>query len=180
MPMQWYNEPRIWEFKDDIILVTTHTKTDFWRETHYGFIRDSGHFFYQQVEGDFIAEVKVSGQYKDLYDQAGLMVRLDERNWLKCGIEFVNGIQQISAVITRDYSDWSVMPLPQNPAAIWIRVHRRGTAVEVEYSLGGIEYIMLRLGYLTPVASLNVGVMCASPEGNGFSMQFEKFQIRSL
>jgi regulation of enolase protein 1 (concanavalin A-like superfamily) len=180
MAMQWYNEPPNWEVKDDIILVNSGTKTDFWRETHYGFIRDNGHFFYQQVEGDFIVEVKVTGQYRDLYDQAGLMVRLDENNWLKCGIEFVNGVQQVSAVITRNYSDWSVIPLPQNPATIWIRVHRRGTTVEVEYSLDGIEYLMLRLGYLTPVVNLNVGVMCASPEGNGFSMQFEKLQIRSL
>ena len=33
------------------------------------------------------------------------MVRLDEANWLKCGIEFVEGVQQVSAVVTRDYSD---------------------------------------------------------------------------
>ena len=26
-----------------------------------------------------------------LYDQAGLMVRLDEKNWLKCGSEFFDG-----------------------------------------------------------------------------------------
>jgi regulation of enolase protein 1 (concanavalin A-like superfamily) len=178
--MYWYNEPPNWEIKDNVITVNSAAKTDFWRETHYGFIRDNGHFFYAQVEGDFIAEVKVTGNYKDLYDQAGLMLRLDERNWLKCGIEFVDGIQQVSAVITRDYSDWSVVPLPQNPAAIWIRLSRRGTAVEVEYSVNGTEYFMLRLGYLTAEKTINVGMMCASPEGNGFSTKFEKFQIRGL
>ncbi|TAF11297.1 MAG: DUF1349 domain-containing protein [Nostocales cyanobacterium] len=177
--MYWYNEPPIWEVKEDVMTLKSGAKTDFWRETHYGFIRDNGNFFYQQVEGDFIAEVKVMGKYQDLYDQAGLMVRLDEYNWLKCGIEFVNGVQQVSAVITRNYSDWSVIPLPENPASIWIRVHRRGTAIEVEYSLNGSEYLMLRLGYLTSAATLSVGLMCASPEGNGCSIQFENFQIRS-
>lgn len=108
------------------------------------------------------------------------MVRLDELNWLKCGIEFVNGVQQISAVMTRNFSDWSVIPIPQNPPAIWVRVTRRGTAIEVEYSLNGTEYTMVRLAYLTPVETLSVGVMCASPEGNGFQIRFEKFQIRSL
>ncbi|WP_221643490.1 MULTISPECIES: DUF1349 domain-containing protein [unclassified Nostoc] len=180
MKIEWYNEPPLWEVKDEAIAITSGAKTDFWRETHYGFIRDNGHFFYQKIQGDFVAEVKITGQYQDLYDQAGLMVRLDKLNWLKCGIEFVNGVQQVSAVVTRNYSDWSVIPMPQNPSAIWVRVTRRGTAIEVEYSLNGTEYTMLRLAYLTPAETVSVGVMCASPEGNGFQMRFEQFQIRSL
>ncbi|MBW4549277.1 MAG: DUF1349 domain-containing protein [Symplocastrum torsivum CPER-KK1] len=133
--MEWYNEPPVWNLQGDTITITSGQKTDFWRETHYGFIRDNGHFFYQAVKGDFVAEVKVSGEYHQLYDQAGIMVRLDEANWLKCGIEFVNGVQQVSAVITRDYSDWSIVPLPQNPASIWLRVTRRGTAIESIWDL---------------------------------------------
>ncbi|HEY9666112.1 MAG TPA: DUF1349 domain-containing protein, partial [Coleofasciculaceae cyanobacterium] len=124
--------------------------------------------------------VKVSGEYRDLYDQAGIMVRLDERNWLKCGIEFVNGIQQVSAVVTRDYSDWSIVPLLDNLASLWVRVTRRGTAVEVHYSLDGEQYTMLRLAYLTSVETLKVGLMCASPEGNGFPTAFEGFKINRL
>ncbi|HLO86143.1 MAG TPA: DUF1349 domain-containing protein [Nostocaceae cyanobacterium] len=180
MTMQWFNEPPFWEVKNGVISVNSGAKTDFWRETHYGFIRDSGHFFYQQILGDFIAEVKVSGKYQNLYDQAGLMVRLDEFNWLKCGIEFVEDVQQVSAVITRNYSDWSIVPLPQNPASIWIKLTRRHTAITVDYSLDGNEYKMLRLAYLTPAEIVNVGVMCASPDGNGFVTKFEKLQIISL
>ncbi|MEP0881229.1 DUF1349 domain-containing protein [Trichocoleus sp. ST-U3] len=180
MAMEWYNEPPIWNVQGNTITITSAGKTDFWRETHYGFIRDNGHFFYQPANRDFMVEVKVSGEYRDLYDQAGLMLRLDEANWLKCGIEFVEGVQQVSAVVTRDYSDWSVVPLPDNPASLWMRVHRRGTAVEVQYSLDGTQYTMLRLGYLTPAETVNVGVMCASPEGNGFSMKFEGFKINRL
>ncbi len=178
--MEWYNEPPVWNLQGDTVTITSGQKTDFWRETHYGFIRDNGHFFYQAIKGDFIAEVKVSGEYHQLYDQAGIMVRLDEANWLKCGIEFVNGVQQVSAVVTRDYSDWSVVPLPQNPASIWMRVTRRGIAIEVQYSFDGEQYTMLRLGYLTPVETVSVGIMCASPEGNGFPMTFEGFKIGSL
>ncbi len=178
--MKWYNEPPVWKVEGDKINITSGSKTDFWRETHYGFIRDNGHFFYQNVIGDFSVEVKVSGEYQQLYDQAGIMVRLDEANWLKCGIEFVEGIQQVSAVVTREYSDWSVVPMPQNPTSLWIRLTRRGTAVEVQYSLDGEQYTMLRLAYLTPIETINVGVMCASPEGNGFPMTFEKFKILSL
>jgi hypothetical protein len=180
--MEWYNEPPVWKVEGDTIHITSGSKTDLWRQTHYGFIRDDGHLFYQKIKGDFIVEVKVRGEYQELYDQAGIMVRLDEANWLKCGIEFFEGVQQVSAVVTRDYSDWSVVPLPNNPASLWVRVTRRVTAVEVQYSLDGEQYTMLRLAYLTPVETVSVGVMCASPEGNGFPMTFEGegFKIRSL
>ena len=175
--MQWYNEPPVWNAQDDTITVTSASKTDFWRQTHYGFVRDNGHFFHQQIQGDFIADVKISGEYRDLYDQAGIMIRLDQLNWIKCGVEFVENVQQVSAVVTRDYSDWSVVPMPQNPASLWLRVIRRDTAVVVQYSLDGEQYTMLRMAYLTPVASLSVGVMCASPEGNGFSVTFQGWKI---
>lgn len=49
------------------------------------------------------------------------MLREAERNWLKCRIEFINGLQQASVVVTRDYSDWSVVPLQDNPTSVWLR-----------------------------------------------------------
>ncbi|UCC62856.1 MAG: DUF1349 domain-containing protein [Anaerolineae bacterium] len=177
--MEWYNEPRDWAIQDDAITVTSEAKTDFWRKTHYGFIRDNGHFYYQRTTGDLITEVKVSGAYADLYDQAGLMVWVDEANWMKCGIEFVGGIQHVSAVVTRDYSDWSVVPLPQNPPALWLRVTRQGTTIEVHYSLDGARYTMLRTAHLPSAETTRVGLMCASPQGSGFPVTFEGFVVRS-
>ena len=70
--MQWLNEPSNWKVKETAIEVTSDRDTDFWRKTHYGFIRDTGHFYYQPIKGNFTAEVKVIGEYQYLYDQAGL------------------------------------------------------------------------------------------------------------
>ena len=42
---QWFNEPSTWSLEGDTLEVTTDPKTDFWRNTHYGFTRDSGHCF---------------------------------------------------------------------------------------------------------------------------------------
>ncbi len=177
--MKWLNEPPNWNIQNNIIKVTSTQNTDFWRKTCYGYIRDNGHFYYQRLTGDFVAEVKVNGQYQDLYDQAGLMVRLDEANWLKCGIELIEGIQQISAVVTRDYSDWSIVPMPNNPASIWMKIIRKGSAIEIYYSLDRQEYTLLRIAYLTLTEELDVGIMCASPEGQGFVTVFEEFSIQS-
>ena len=59
--MHWYNEPAVRAANGDTVTVTAEHDTDFWRKTHYGFIRDNGHFYYQEVSGDFRCEVKVSG-----------------------------------------------------------------------------------------------------------------------
>lgn len=175
--MQWYNEPSNWQAENGKITITTDKETDFWRVTRHDFIADNAHFYYQNIEGDFTATVKFAGEYQDLYDQAGLMVRQDEKVWLKCGVEYLNGVQQASAVVTRDFSDWSVIPLDNNPKSSWIRMQRIGTAFEVSFSHDGESFMMIRECYLSDALSLQVGVMCASPKGDGFQTQFEDLNI---
>ncbi len=178
--MNWFSEPTHWSFEGTALSVTTDPKTDFWRKTHYGFIRDNGHFMYDAVTADFVAKVKVVGRYQALYDQAGLMLRADEFNWLKCGIEYVDGGQLASAVVTRDFSDWSVTALAGNPEACWFKLTRTGDTVEVHYSLDGENYQLLRLAHLPLPASVQIGPMCASPDGDGFKVEFEDFSVLPL
>lgn len=175
--MQWHNPPADWSDRSGQIWVKTGLKTDFWRTTHYGFIRDSGHFFSGEVSGDFTASVRICGRYEELYDQAGLMVRVDDRYWMKCGIEFVEGVQYASAVVTRDRSDWSVAPLVGQPEALWMMVRRTGGTIEVKYSLDGEHYNLLRLADFPDRETVSVGLMCASPEREGFEVTFENFSI---
>jgi len=177
--MQWLHEPPHWHQTDGIFHITAAPRTDFWRKTHDGSIRDNGHFYFQHMSGDFVAQVKVSGQYTDLYDQAGLMIRQDETCWLKCGIEYVNGVQHASAVVTRDWSDWSILPL-ENPPAIWLKLERHGATVEVSYSLDGQDYSLIRQAFLSEAESLQVGLMMAAPTGNGFAAAFEGFSVQEL
>lgn len=174
--MQWFNEPPEWRLDGNTLTARAGAQTDFWRKTHDGGVRDHGHLYYQVVEGDFTAQVKVAGDYTDLYDQAGLMLRLDPTVWLKCGIEYVHGVQHASVVVTHDWSDWSVVPL-ENPPAIWLRVVRHGPTVEVHYSLDGLSYVMIRQAYLTESPSLWVGPMLAAPTGGGFVAAFEGFRV---
>ncbi len=105
------------------------------------------------------------------------MVRLDERVWLKCGVEFVDGRQYASVVVTQDHSDWSVAPLPDNPGSLWLRVNRTGPVVEVRYAVDGEHYDLLRLSRLTDAQPLLVGPMCAAPDGAGFEVTFAGFTV---
>lgn len=178
--MQWLNEPPSWNDQSGRLQVITGPQTDFWRKTHNNAIRDNGHFYFQEVQGDFEAELKFSGLYQDLYDHAGLMLRVNEENWIKTGIELFDGAQHASAVVTRDFSDWSVVRLEGQPAALWLRVSRQAETVNIYYSLNGTDFLMLRRAYLVPSESLQVGPMCAAPRGNGFSVTFEDFTVRSI
>jgi uncharacterized protein len=172
----WRNEPPSWSEDEGALRLTTASGTDFWRTTHYGFVRDNGHFGYESVSGDFTARVHIEGAYRDQYDQAGLMVRLDEETWLKCGIEYVDGRQLVSAVVTRGLSDWSVAPLDPAPPSLCVELRRTAEAVEIAY--GPTEpNRLLRLAALTTEPTLEVGVMAASPEGGGFDVVLRGFEV---
>jgi regulation of enolase protein 1 (concanavalin A-like superfamily) len=174
---QWLNPPQSWDTKEGALSVDVSPKTDFWRKTHYGFVRDSGHFFFKRVSGDFSIQARMRGDYTSLYDQGGLMLRTSEEYWMKCGIEYVNGTQQASVVVTNDFSDWSVTPLIANPDEVWFRVKKQECSIEVFYSINGIDYTMLRTAYLRCPRDLDVGIMCAAPEGPGFRIVFSELSI---
>jgi len=130
----WLNPPAAWQGDENALELSTGEATDFWRQTFYGFVRDNGHAFLKPVTGDFTASAAVIGDYEHLYDQAGLMLRVDERNWIKTGIEFTDGLMHFSVVVTREISDWSVIPLleakPEDE--VRVRLTRHGDAVRIQ------------------------------------------------
>lgn len=167
----WLNEPTTWRRDGDTLVLTTDPDTDFWRSTHYGYVRDTGHVLAADAH-DFVLTAAFRGEYRDQYDQAGIAVRIDERNWIKSGIELVDGHQQISAVVTREFSDWSVAPVP-DPTTVTIRAERAGDTVTITYGLDGAEPdTLLRVAYLEPATAARAGVMAASPTGAGFTTTF--------
>ena len=185
MTLTWFNEPKQWSAQGSTINVHTDGNTDFWRKTHYGFERDSGHFYYQSLAGDqpFTATVGVRGKYHTLYDQGGLMLRTDEKNWMKCGVEFVEGQQYASAVVTvNGWSDWSVVSI-KSPDVLKLRVKRAKEAVHIEFAEGEDgEFKMLRMAYLPLTEksqAMMVGIMCASPgeHAEGFDVRFQDFNV---
>jgi regulation of enolase protein 1 (concanavalin A-like superfamily) len=174
--MQWLNEPPVWQADSEQLRVVTGSRTDFWRITHYGFVRDNGHFYYQQRTGDFTIQVKIEGKYEALYDQAGVMIRLDSANWIKAGIEYTDGLPHFSAVVTREFSDWSVLPFG-SIGPVWLRLTKQGAAVRIQYSLDGVSFPMLRLAYFPEASQTQAGLMCCSPERAGFEVQFSAIRI---
>jgi regulation of enolase protein 1 (concanavalin A-like superfamily) len=131
------------------------------------------------VDYNFEARLSMKGKFKYLYDQAGLMLRLDEENWIKLGICHYRDQLYVSCVFTRGNSDWSTHRLPMTKIE-WFHVwaKRRGEVVECYYSLDNENWIRIRQGYFTDAPRLRVGMMCAAPESAGFKVTFTNFLIK--
>ena len=178
--MTWFNEPQKWEIKDNKLSMFVTPQTDYWRISHYGFTVDDAPFLYSTYGGEFEAKVKISADYKVRFDQSGLMLRIDPENYIKAGIEFVDGKYNISCVVTHNTSDWSIIELDKAPAAIWIKAVRRLDAVEVFYSFDDKNYKMMRNAWFQDNTPVMVGLMGACPDGNGFEAKFEHFTVKHL
>lgn len=178
--MQWFNQPKKWSVENQKLTIFVTPHTDYWRLTHYGFTVDDGPFYYETLGGEFEVKVKITGEYKTRFDQMGLMLRIDEKTWIKTGVEFVNEKINISAVVTNEKSDWSVIELPNKPSSIWLKAVRKLDAVEISYSFDDKLYTMMRLAYFPDNKPVMTGMVAASPDGEGFNAIFENFEIKHL
>ena len=173
----WLNEPSDWRLEAGVLNVTTDQKTDFWRETHYGFTRDTGHFFNFSTAGDFTAEVKVQARYEELYDQAGIMVRVDEAHWVKAGIEMSDGKALLSSVLTVGQSDWATAIYGDDPADFRMRATVGRGVLRLQVSADGRTWHLTRLSPFPEAASYKVGPMCCTPERAGLKIRFSDFRV---
>jgi regulation of enolase protein 1 (concanavalin A-like superfamily) len=177
VPMPWLNEPTSWQRTAGVLQVDTDPGTDFWRVTSYGYVRDTGHLYGEEISGDLDIETVVRGRFRGQYDQAGVMLRADERVWLKAGVEYYGGRLRLSTVLTVGYSSWMVADLPADCAEIALSLTRRGEAVQVRYAVPGRLPELCALVYLPPDRAMLAGVMCAAPESEGFNVAFHDLKI---
>ena len=178
--MHWFSEPESWSVENDRLVMDVTPQSDYWRISHYGFTVDDAPFLYTVRGGEFEVKVKITGDYKVRFDQAGLMLRIDKENYIKAGIEFVDGKYNLSTVVTHKTSDWSVIELDKPVEYVWIKAVRRLDAVEIFYSFDDKEYTMMRNCWLQDNTPVMVGMMAACPDGNGFKASFDDFTIKHL
>lgn len=178
--MNWFNEPADWRIDDRTLVMDVTPHSDYWRISHYGFTVDDAPFYYAEYGGEFEAKVRISGDYKTRFDQAGLMIRLDHENYIKTGIEFVDGKYNLSTVVTHKTSDWSVIVLDRPVEHIWIKAVRRLDAVEIYYSYDDKTYRMMRNAWVEANHPVRIGMFAACPDGDGFRASFSDFTVRHL
>ena len=150
--MIWFNEPEHWSIDDGALEMIVPAQTDYWRISHYGFTVDDAPFYYATYGGEFEAKVKVEG----------------------------GGSEASASMIFRSASGWSVITLDRPVEYVWIKAVRRLDAIEIFYSFDDEEYTMMRNAWMEDNRPIQVGMMGACPDGNGFTARFEKFSVRHL
>lgn len=106
------------------------------------------------------------------------MLRIDQCNWIKTGIEYTDGLMHFSVVVTNSTSDWSVIPLhgSSKDDEVSVRLTRHGDAVRVQFSINGAAWQLARLAPFS-TADASVGIMACSPERGGFEAVFREFSV---
>jgi uncharacterized protein len=175
----WLNPPSRSEVGAKKLKVWTADKTDFWRETHYGFTRHSGHVFGVTVSDDFTAQVRVEGHFDVEYDQAGIMVYVNDSTWLKAGAELADGTLSVSSVLTVGNSDWAVGSRLVTSSFL-IRVTLEAGVLLVHASQDGLGWSLIRMAPFPFAGPFFVGPMCCSPNRSGLVVDFDSFEILKL
>jgi uncharacterized protein len=181
--LRWLNEPARWAAGADGLTVATAAGTDFWQGTHYGFRVDNGHALLADAGGDFVLETEVRGEPLHQYDQAGLMVRLSEQDWLKASVEFEPGEpSRLGCVVTNHgWSDWSTQDIdPGAGRRVAFRVARRGADYLVEAALrpdGAWSQIRLARLQADKGEGIAAGLYACSPKQAGFTATFRSLRL---
>ncbi|MBQ9271507.1 MAG: DUF1349 domain-containing protein [Alphaproteobacteria bacterium] len=167
----WQNEPQRVRFDDDGMYVVAKYRTDFWCCARYDFFKDDGHFFFSTAKDDFCCDLKWGFEQAGAFDQCGIMLRVDDKNWFKASIMYENkNTPMLATSLTNDgYSDLATLPLPQGATQIWYRLKRRKGCYIASYSLDGEYYSQLRKFYLiNDTESVRVGAYLCSPQRDDF------------
>ncbi|MGW0634970.1 DUF1349 domain-containing protein [Nocardia salmonicida] len=174
----WLNPPPHADIVGKDLVVSTGENTDFWRTTSYGFVRDNGHALLTDLPNGTAVEVTFIADFTTLYDQAGVMVRIDETTWIKAGLEVSDGIVQLGAVVTRNESDWSAAPVQEWAGRpVTIRASRAGDAVTIRARCQDESWRFVRLAPLAPHLTATAGPFCCSPQRSGLTIRFTRFDI---
>lgn len=155
------------------LVVEAGAETDFWRRTSYGFVHDNGPALLTPLPVGAAMEVSFVLDFAAQFDQAGVLVRVDERTWVKAGVEVSDGESQLGAVVTREFSDWSVAPVPEWAGQeVTVRVSRAGDALTVRARVAGTAWRLVRLAPLDPAAEAVAGPFCCAPTRAGLAVTF--------
>src|SRR5215207_586083 len=127
---RWTREPVASRVDGDTLTARAAEGSDWWRTTHYGFVHDDGHGLLDGWPADAAVEVSFdSSTLTGLYDQAGLVVWIDDARWAKAGLEVSDGVLHLGAVVTDGVSDWSLAPVPEWAGeVVTVRASRSGIA----------------------------------------------------
>lgn len=171
----WLNPPLNVLQEGSELKVSTVHESDFWRNTSYGFVHDSGHALLTDFPANSSMEVTFLLDYEGQFDQAGIIVHSDSQHWIKAGVESADGRPQVGAVVTSINSDWSLAPVPQwFGKQVTVRASRTTDALTIRARCGDDDQL-IRLAPIDASLSWRGGPHCASPISESLEITFTRW-----
>ena len=138
----------------------------------------SAPFYYDLINFDFIASVKIEPEFRSTYDAGAILIFDNEDQWIKVAFELTDlGYPSVVTVVTDNSSD-DCNGEQIKEKAIWLRVLRKNKYWSIHYSLNGKTWKMIRYFELNLNKKIKVGVISQSPTGNGCKVIFKDFTIK--
>ena len=176
---RWLNQPKHFVVEKNRLIIETEPGTDLWQRTYYGFQNNNAPAFVQEVAGDFSFVVKTEFEESSfMYDQCGLLLYIDNENWVKILVEYENEkIARLGSVVTNlGYSDWATTDISSDVSEMWYRLSRRRQDFYIENSADGTIYKQMRMFHLHKTSEkIEVGVYACSPLQSSFNAVFSEF-----
>lgn len=182
---KWINEGKI-RFEDDKIIMYAPPKTDFFcggETTSEGGILPAtlcnAPYYYTEMDCDFVLTVKVTHDFKEIYDSASIMVMHDMVNWAKCCSELTDFRTRaaVSVVTRNNESDDANGVEFTGQNYLWLKVCRSGRAYSFHYSLDGEKFFMTRYFLMPESKTIKVGLLAQAPTGSGSERIYENLTI---
>jgi regulation of enolase protein 1 (concanavalin A-like superfamily) len=171
----WLNPPVHVVQESSQLKVTAAHESDFWRNTSYGFVHDSGHALLKEFPAHSSMEVTFVLNYSGQFDQAGIIVYSDSQHWIKAGVESADGLPQVGAVVTSINSDWSLAPVPAwMGKEVTVRASRTTDALTIRVRCGEVDQLV-RLAPIDASLSWSAGPHCASPVSQSLDVTFTRW-----
>jgi len=192
---RWINKPDCCQIGSDSVEIITEPGTDFWQRSYYGFRNDNAPALLFESDQNFTFTAHATFNYKNLFDQCGLIIYIDCENWFKASIEFENDkFSRLGSVVTNQgYSDWATNDI-ETPSSIWYRLSRRGPDFLIESSFNGHGFRQMRIFHLHNLGETTVemgkqnpplpaggtisfGLYACSPSESSFKAVFSDFKL---
>lgn len=188
----WLHEPGDVEMSTNGMLLHMNSNTDFWHTTYTKppVVTATGHLFYKPIvsEQNLLVETRFELSAMHEFDQSGLMIYLNSEQWIKTGLQYVDGKYLLSTVVTNGSSDWST----QNHASniVGIRLYKLGDDIVIEANETRDVWSIVRIcrwkrdcndvsGGMTS-SQLKVGLYACAPKGKGGSACFQYVHFKFL
>lgn len=167
----WLNHPSSWNVSDpkgelegsqgkayvsefgSSLSIQPPAKKDFWSKTFYTptLIKSDASALLGQVPLHREATVSIDFELTAVsqFDQAGLLIYIDDTHWVKCGIEYCDGVPRLSVVVCNDFSDWSTQTWPSFSARIKVHKILQSDSIVIEAApLDTSQFQFVRIAHL--------------------------------